>query len=360
MKSRIGLNLARVRPLSVIQAGVLAVSALFGTSMASAQEQDRFRGLIEPIKAEKPLTFGVTLVHLNDDFWKGIAYGIQDEARRSGAKVVQISVAGNYGNVREQFGQLSALKSLGVDYAFVGAASFDGYNNIFKDLQSSGTKVVAVGIPVNSANVTFGVGQDESAIGAALADAICKVKPDSLTVSVPGPAGAEWARLRYVAFTEKAKSCNGMKVLPGAFGGGVDLSWGLSQTADQLLRHPDASFVYTPVIPLGMGAVQAIKQLKRPARVVSSAVVNEAIPMIKDGSILATVSEPGILIGRLAVQYAIRQAEGKPMPNLIRNDPLPYPHILIPPTVITPENVGTYPFDLYDLPPQGWRIDAVQ
>src|SRR5690606_41660471 len=47
--------------------------------------------------------------------------------------------------------------------------------------------------------------------------------PDSTTLTIPGPAGAEWARLRYVAFQEQAKKCSGMKVVPGSFGGGVDL-----------------------------------------------------------------------------------------------------------------------------------------
>lgn len=82
--------------------------------------------------------------------------------------------------------------------------------------------------------------------------------------------------------------------------------------------------------------------------------------MIKDGSILATVSEPGILMGRLAVQYAIRQIEGKPMPALHKDAALPYPYVLTPPTVVTPQNVDSYPLNVFDLPPQGWRIDALQ
>lgn len=336
------------------------VVALSGIVPATAANTDRLKGLVEPIKAEKPFTIGVTLVHLQDDFWKGIAYGIQDEAKRSGVQLLQVSVAGAYGNVREQFGQLDALKTRGANYVVVGAASFDGYDTVFKGLQSAGSKVLAVGIPVNSPNVTFGVGQDEGAIGAALAKAICASKADSTTVTIPGPAGAEWTRLRYEAFRQEAGKCQGMKVLPGAFGGGVDLAYGMSQASDLLLRNPEADFVYTPVIPLGMGAAQAVRQQRRNVKVVSSAVVREAIPIIKDGRFLAVASEPGILMGRLIVQYAIRDHEGKAMTGMKKDKTLPYPHVLTPPVVITPENASTYPFEEYEIPPQGWSITAVQ
>lgn len=342
-------------------AGMILAAACLGQAQAEDQKPaDRLQGLLEPIKAEKPFKMGVTLVHLQDDFWKGIAYGIQDEAKRSGVQLVQVSVAGAYGNVREQFGQLNALKTLDVDYAVLGAASFDGYDPVIKTLKDAGIKTLAVGIPVNSPNIAFGVGQDEGAIGTALAKAICNKKPDSTTLTIPGPAGAEWTRLRYVAFQEQAKQCKGMKVIPGSFGGGVDLAYGLSQASDLLLRTPDADFIYTPVIPLGMGAAQAVRQQRRDVQVVSSAIVREAIPMIEDGRILAVTSEPGILMGRLIVQYAIRDHEGKSMDKLKKDGSLPYPYALTPPVVITPENVKTFPFEIYELPPKGWSITAMQ
>ncbi len=348
--------------LPVVLGALLAWSGhmLLPSGTASAAEADRLKGLVQPLKAEKPFTMGVTLVHLQDDFWKGIAYGIQDEAKRSNVKVMQISVAGAYGNVREQFAQLESLKSRGADYAVVGAASFDGYDAVFKQLQSHGTKVLAAGIPVNSPNVTFGVGQDEAAIGTTLAKAICAVKPKSTTLSIPGPAGAEWARLRFEAFKKEAAKCPGMVVTPGAFGGSLDLAYGMSQASDLLLKNPGADFIYTPVISLGMGAAQAVRQQRKNVKVVSSAIIREALPMIKDGRLLAVTSEPGILMGRLLVQYAIRDHEGKAMPNMIKDKALPYPYLLTPPLAITPENIGSYSFDEYDIPPKGWNITSSQ
>lgn len=357
MKQLTQMKSSKARLAGVMAAAFLAFAAL--PTMAG-ESTDRLKGILEPIKAEKSFTMGVTLVHLQDDFWKGIAYGILDEAKRSGVEVTQVAVAGAYGNVREQFAQLDAMRTRGVNYAVVGPASFDGYDSVFRSMQKSGAKVLAAGIPVNSANVTFGVGQDEGAIGAGLAKVVCQLKPDANVAPIAGPAGAEWARLRYEAFKTEAGKCNGMKVQPATFGGSLDLAYGMSQASDLLLRSSGVDFIYTPVIPLGMGAAQAVRQQRKATKVVSSAIVREAIPMIKDGRLAAVASEPGILMGRLIVQYAIRDHEGKELPNMNKDGSLPYPHVLVPSVVITPANADTYPFEEYDLPPRDWSITSAQ
>lgn len=331
-------------------------------SAAKADAPDRLLGSVPPVVATKPLRIGVTVVHLNDDFWKGIAYGIADEARRAGVKIEQIDVAGGYGNVTQQFSQIQTMKTLGVDVAVIGPAAYDGYNAILGSLKRNGVMVIAAGIPLNSRNVDFGITQDDSAIGASLADAICKDKGDkpSRVLALPGPAGAEWARLRYVGFTARAARCPGLTVTSGPVGGVTDIGYGLSQASDMLLRTPDAEYIYTPETALGMGAAQAVRRQSKVAKVVTSTVVADAIPMVENGRILALESEPGILIGRLIVQYAIRKAEGLPMPGLVTAPGANYPVIEVHNVMITARNAASYPAALYDVPPADWSIKALQ
>jgi len=206
----------------------------------------------------------------------------------------------------------------------------------------------------------FGVTQDDSLIGKMLADAICAKNGNAKIVAVPGPAGAEWARLRFVGFSEQLKHCPGAAAYDGAFRGSVGMQEGLSQTADLLLKHPDAEFVYTPQMSLGLGAVQAARQLGRKVQVVSSAVVKAAIPMIADGRFLAVISEPAIVMGRLIVQCAIRDSEGKAKPNFVQPPGAPYPFLLAPPTLITATNATTFPLDMVETPPADFKLDALQ
>lgn len=340
----------------------LVLSALI--SGPANAEDDPLVGLIPEVKAEKPFKLAVTVVHLNDDFYKGIIYGITDEAKRTGVNVVQVSVAGAYGNVREQFAQLEAFKSIGADVAVLAPAAYNGFDPIIKSLKASGMKVASVGIPVDSKNIDFGVLQDDTYIGKLMADAVCKAAAEPKTVAmIPGPAGAEWVRLRYEGFKAEAEKCSKpVTVIDSAFGGGIDLQEGLAKASDLMLRNPNINFIYTPQITLGMGAVQAIRQQHRDAAVVSSAMVKRAVPMVEEGKMLAVVSEPGIIMGRLIVQYAIRAMENKPLPNLAAagTDGLNYAHFNVPNKVLVKSNVADHPFETYEIAPADWKVPAMQ
>ena len=339
---------------------VLAGWLVIGDRTAYAEDPDRLRGLISPITAKKPLKLGVTIVHLQDDFWKGIAFGIADEAKRSNVTVAQISVAGAYGNVTQQFAQIQAMQTLGVDVAVVGPAAYDGYDSILAGLKKSGKLVIAAGIPLNSKNVDFGVTQDDQALGATLADAVCKDmagKPAEV-LALPGPAGAEWSRLRLVGFTKKAEDCPGMTVITGPVGGATEIGYGLSQVSDMLLKHPDAKYAYTPESALGVGAAQAARRQHKELKVATATLNDQGLEELKSGRFLTVISEPGILIGRLIVQYAIRKSEDMPLPNLMSSSP--YPTIVVPNLAISQAMATSYNDTFYDVPPKSWSIEAFQ
>lgn len=347
-------SLYRLRPFC------LAAIVLLTASAAPADEPDRLRGLVEPIAAKERFTLGASLVHLQDDFWKGIAYGITDEAARSNVELLGITVAGAYGKVPEQFGQLDTFQARGADVIVVGPAAYDGYNLPLKKLADAGITVIAAGVPVNSKYVALGVGQDDSEIGVAQAEALCaEVKgAEAKALTIPGPAGAEWANMRLVAFNETiAATCPNLTIISGPAGDSLAVEYGLATSADLMLTNPDATYIVTPAVTLGMGAIQAVRQQGRSdIRVITSGVVNEVIPMVEDGSILAIGSEPGIIMGRLIVQYAIREREGLEMPNLSTDAGTSYPALMIPATMITSETVADYPFDLYEIAPADWTI----
>ncbi|MFC0804570.1 MULTISPECIES: substrate-binding domain-containing protein [Sinorhizobium] len=340
----------------------VVVGSLFASHSSLAEEPDRLAGIVEPVVATKPLKLGVTLVHLNDDFWKGIAYGIADEAKRNNVTVAQISIAGAYGNVTQQFSQIETLQSLGVDYVVLGAAAYKGYDPQLKRLKDAGIGVIAAGIPVDSKNVDFGVTQDDEAIGLGLAKEICAAAgPDKAgAIALPGPAGAEWARLRLDGFEQGLKACPNVALVKGAVTGGLELEQGLTQVSDMLQKNPDTKFIFTPVIPLGLGAAQAARQSGIQAQVVSATIVREALPLIKNDRLLALTSEPGILMGRLIVQFAIRDHEKLSKGDEFKTQGMAYPTIFTNNAVITKKNVDSYGYDVYDLPPKDWSLNIKQ
>jgi ribose transport system substrate-binding protein len=342
----------------------LAVGVGSATLTAKADDADRFLGVVDEAVKDTgtPIRYGVTLVHLQDDYWKGMAYGIVDEVEKSGGKVVQVSIAGKYGNVTQQFAQIDAMITKGIDVLVLGASSYDGFDTILAKAKAAGIKIVAAGTPVNSKIPDWGVLFSDFDIGKKMGALLCERKPqgDFTIIGLPGPAGAEWTKLRVDGLKEAVSECPGAKLELAPVGGEISIGYALSQTSDMITKFPDATFVWTPTTGLGMGAVQAIKQRHANMKVVGSTIMRGIFPALDDGTLLAVNAEPSILVGRLIVQYAIRQKLGMPTPRIEQNPDFEYPMIIMPTEFLTKDNYKTYPWEQTDVPPEDWSIEAFQ
>lgn len=327
-------------------------------SSPSAETVDRLRGVVEPTTAKKPYRVGVAVVQLADDYWKGMVYGLVDEAKQSKVEIVRVLAAGGYGKTSEQIAQLEALAALEVDAIILGAADFDGYDQVIKRLTDQGIKVVAAGVPVNSKQVTLGVTMDEIEIGKTIANYICKQDPNAEVITLPGPKGPAWNKLRFDGVQAGAKECPGMKLTGNTFAGDITIEDGQSQASDMMIKYPQAEYIYAAAGGLGIGAGLATKRMDRDTQVVTAAVTAKTVDLMKDGHIAMVVSEPGILIGRSLIQYTVRSLNGDPLPNLKTSGPIPYPQFLIPMFELTTDKLDSYNLTHYDQPPAGWQPPA--
>ena len=347
-----------------VSAVLIAVTVGSATLTARADEADRFLGVVDkPVKdTGTPIRYGVTLVHLQDDYWKGMAYGIVDEVSKSGGKVVQVSIAGRYGNVTQQFAQIEAMMTKGIDVLVLGASSYNGFDPILAKAKEKGIKIIAVGTPVNSKLPDWGVLFSDFDIGKKMGALLCQKKPkDKFSIiGLPGPPGAEWSKLRVDGLKQAVSECPGATLYLAPVGGEISIGYALSQTSDMITKYPNASFVWTPTTGLGMGSVQAVKQRNADMKVVGSTVMRGIFPALDDGTLLAVNAEPSILVGRLLVQYAIRQKLGMPTPLIKQNPDFEYPMIIMPTQFLTKDNYKSYPWEQTDVPPADWSIEAFQ
>ncbi|MBW4519329.1 MAG: substrate-binding domain-containing protein [Scytolyngbya sp. HA4215-MV1] len=330
------------------------------TTSPSEKTFDRLRGVVQPVEAKKPYRIGIAVVQLADDYWKGMVYGMLDEAKQSKVEVVRVFAAGGYGKVPEQIAQLEALEALKVDAVILGAADYDGYDAVVKRLTDKGIKVLAAGVPVNSSQVALGVTMDEIEIGKTISSYICKQDPKALVITLPGPKGPAWNKLRFDGVQAGAKDCPGMKLVGNTFAGDITIEDGQSQASDLMIKYPDAKYIYAAAGGLGTGAGLATKRMNRPTQVVTSAVTAKTVDLVKDGHIAMVVSEPGILIGRSLIQYSIRLLNADDLPNLKKGGPIPYPQFLIPMFELTKDKLMDYDLTRYDQPPTGWQPPSGQ
>jgi ABC-type sugar transport system substrate-binding protein len=338
----------------------LAATFLVDTRVALADDYDRLRGLIEPVKANKPYRIAFAAVHFIDDYWKGVAYGILDEADKSGVKIVRILSAGGYGKLPEQISELQTLATLDLDAVIVGTVSFDGLQRPLKQLADKGTKIVAMDLTVNSQDVALRVGQNQFQIGEAISDYICQQKNDAKVITIPGPAGVEWTAERLEGVKRGAAKCGGIQLLGNVLKASTTLQDGISQASDLLTKYPDADYIYAATGNLGTGAAEAVKRSGAKAKVVTANITDNTVKLMNTGQIAMVISEPAVLIGRATLQYTIRLLNGDPLPNLVKSDTLPYPSMDLPPKALTTEVLKSYDLRWYDNPPTGWQVPLTQ
>ena len=195
------------RRIALVAASIMLTAAFGMMASATVRAQDRLLGMVEPVKAKKPYRIALSSADMNSDFFLALAYGVVDEAQQAGVQVVRILSAGGYGKVAEQVAQLEELNALKPDAVILVAAAFDGFDKVVDRLVENGIKVVAVGTPISSKKVSLVAMQNEGGIGGMEADYICKQKPGAKVVTLPGPAGSEWNKLRFEGFKAAAAKC---------------------------------------------------------------------------------------------------------------------------------------------------------
>ncbi|MSP52094.1 MAG: hypothetical protein EXQ91_06860 [Alphaproteobacteria bacterium] len=339
---------------------LLAVAVMGGVIEARAQEFDRLQKMVEPVKGKKKYRIAYASADMNAAFWLGMTYGLIDEAKHADIEVVRVLSAGGYGNVAQQIGQLESLGALNLDAVIIAGAAYDGFDKPVERLVEKGTKVIAMGAPISSAKVSLGIIQNESGLGATLAKWICDRDAEGTIVTLPGPPGSEWNRMRFEGFkAEAAKSCPKAKLVGNTYAGNIGIEDGQTQASDLLVKNPQAKYMYVVAGIMAVGAAQAGRRLNHPAKVVTGTLAHNTAALVKEGRIEMVVSEPSILFGRAATQYTVRLLNGDPTPNLIPGI-LPYPVFLVPNQVLTKEKLEKYDLTWYDLPPEGWKPPQLQ
>jgi ribose transport system substrate-binding protein len=348
---RVGRTLLTASALAILSATTLH-------PLSAAEGTDRFGGMSAPEMAKKPYKIAYAAVQMNEDFYLGMAWGIFDETKREGAQLVRITNAGGYGKTAAQIGQLEELRALGVDAVLIVGASFNGFDKVVERLNQAGIKVVSIASPIGAPLTTAGITQDEKALGATIANYVCTKDPKGTVLTLPGPAGTEWNKERFEGFKEKATSC-GLKMVGNTFKGNISIEDGQAQAADELLKYPDVKYVYAVAGAFAVGVGQQIKRSHGTAKVVTGTIDERTIELVKQGVVELVVSEPSVLFGRAAVQYAVRSLNGDPLPNTVKGV-LPYPAVFVPNKPVTADNVASYNLYDYDLPPKGWTPPSLK
>lgn len=251
---------------------------------------------------------GLSVSTLNNPFFVQLRQGAQDEAKRLG---VSLTVSDAQNDASQQVNQVQNYASQGMKAIIVNPVDSDAAAPAVQAANRSDIPVVAADRTVNGARIAQLVASDNVAGGRDAAKEMARqLGGKGRIVIIQGQAGTSASRERGQGFLEGLKAFPGIRVVakqPADF----DRTKGLDVMTNLMQSNPDVNGVFAENDEMALGAVKALGgKAGGQVKVVGFDGTPEGIKAVRDGTMNATVAQQPRLLGRMAVQSAVKAAKG--------------------------------------------------
>lgn len=294
-------------------------------------------------KASKPHSLCVLLPHLQDSYWVSVNYGLVEEAKRLGVKMV-VYQAGGYANLPNQLSQYDDCLAGGADAILIGAISEAGVAAKINEGMAQGVVNIAVANPILDTPITARITPDFYQKGMQTGNYIKEYLGDEQgkAVAFPGPQGSGWAETYMEGFRDSLKQSN-VELLAEQFGE-ASVPAQLRLVEDTLQTYPELTVIWGGA-PAAEAAVGATADAGRDDVTIISSYENQTmLDLVKKGEVLGFAAEYPVIMGRISVDLAVRALDGKEHEKVL----------LVAPGIVTTDNIDE--FDLEQIfAPDGFQ-----
>jgi periplasmic protein TorT len=264
-------------------------------------------------KASQAWNICVSFPHMKDAYWIAVDYGVAEEAKRQGVKMTLLE-AGGYTNLNKQISQIEDCVANGAQAVIIGAISFDGLNNLVKEIRSKNIPVIDVINGMSSSDLSAKSLVSFGEMGFKAGEYIAKMHPKgSGKVKVawfPGPPGAGWVEAGNKGFVDAVKDTD-IEIVDTKYGDtGKEIQ--LKLVEDVMETHPDINYI-VGTSPTTEAAVQMLRDrgLQDKVKVLAYYFTPGVYDNIKKGAVLAAPTDSAVVQGRVSIDQAVRILEGK-------------------------------------------------
>ncbi|MER7678786.1 MULTISPECIES: ABC transporter permease/substrate-binding protein [unclassified Streptomyces] len=273
---------------------------------------------------------GLSLSTLNNPFFVQIKKGAQQEAKKLG---VSLTVTDAQNDASQQANQLQNFTSSGLGSIIVNPVDSDAAGPAVRSANKADIPVIGVDRGVNKAETAALVASDNIEGGKLGAKALAeKLGGKGKIVILQGLAGTSASRERGAGFAEGLKAYPGIKVVarqPADF----DRTKGLDVMTNLLQAHPDVQGVFAENDEMALGAIKALgSKAGKSVSVIGFDGTPDGLTAVKNGSLYASVAQQPTELGRIAVENALKSAEGKKVEKTV----------MVPVKVVTAQNVAGF------------------
>ncbi|KQT85105.1 substrate-binding domain-containing protein [Aurantimonas sp. Leaf443] len=294
----------------------LAVSAALFTGAASAQEKK---------------TIGLAVANLQADFFNQIKQSVEKDAAAKGIEVITVDAAGDSAT---QVSQIQDLITRNVDAIIYIPAGATAASVPVQAAKAAKIPVVAVDRNPPDAPADTFIATDSVAAAEELGNFVCKTTGGKGKLAeIQGQIGTTPQIDRDEGFAKAMKNCPGITEVAKQASNQWAQDEGFNIAQAMIQRDPEISIFWGQADALALGAAQAAKVGNLTDVVVVGFDGDVAgLEAVKSGTLTATMTQQTQLMGRLALESAMKLAAGESVPALQ----------LQPATLTTKDNVEPF------------------
>lgn len=283
---------------------VLMTVSLIGCGTTQSKLEDK-----DTAKPTGKVTIGLSISTLNNPFFVTLKEGAEKAAKEAGATLLVVDARDN---TAKQISDIEDLIQKKVSVILINPTDSAAVVSAVESANKANIPVITVDRASNGGKVVSHIASDNIKGGSMAAEYILKTLGNKGNiVELQGIAGTSAARDRGKGFHNVVDGKDGVKVVasqPADF----DRAKGLKVMENILQGNKGVQAVFAHNDEMALGALSAIQAAgKSNILVVGFDATDDAVKVVKEGKMAATVAQKPDLIGKTALETALKVAKGE-------------------------------------------------
>jgi len=289
-----------------------------------------FCGVVGAGAQDKKWVIGTSIITYEHPFYIDVVKGMERAAEELG---VELLVDDPHTKLDLQVKALETFITRNVDALVVYGVDPVGVVPVVEEAVAKGIPVITADMKLETDKVVTFIGSDNYEIGTLLGEwtkeYIEKNMGGKAKIGVVYWAVSIAQQQRTQGFLDQVTQLPGVEIVAKQNVEEALRENAMAVTENILTAHKDLDFILGSNQTCTMGAVSAVEASGRDVKVVGVDIDTEMIKAIEDGKLLATVAQQPIVLGRTAIETAVKVLEGEEVPEIIT----------IPTLLVTKENL---------------------
>ncbi len=263
------------------------------------------------------ISIGFSQCTLDSPFYVALMDAAKAEAQSQGVEFTYLDAQSD---VQKQNNDIMDLINKGVDVLLINPVDPDGVTPSVESAKRAGIPIVSVDRSING-KIDSLIGRDNTVMGKVAGDLAVELlggkgNAKGKILEVQGAAGGVVMMNRRDGFHQAVDQESGITVIQSPYCDYVR-SKAVKATQDIVQAHPDIDLIYAHNDDMALGALQVFEQNGQKVHVVGVDGLMEAVKAIMDGRYDGTAMNDPAVLGTLAVQTAIKLANGETVEKFV-------------------------------------------